>query len=290
MSWRTVIISGRSKLDFRMGYLVVRGAELKRVFIEEIAVLVIENPTVSLTGCLIKELTEHKVKLIFCDEKHNPIGELVPHHGSHDSSLRIKAQAHWKDETKALVWQRIIREKIGKQAEFLSELGREREAALLKSYLPQIEPGDATNREGHAAKVYFNALFGMDFTRGQECPTNAALNYGYSMLLSTVNREVCANGCITQLGVFHDNQYNHFNLSCDLMEPFRILVDRAVYGMETGDFGQTQKYDLWKILNETVVVDRAQQTVMNAIRISVRSAINALNDDTPEKLKFYELK
>lgn len=50
MSWRTVIIEGRCKLDYRMGYMVVRAAEVKRVFLEEIAVLVVENPAVSLTG------------------------------------------------------------------------------------------------------------------------------------------------------------------------------------------------------------------------------------------------
>ena len=62
------------------------------------------------------------------------------------------------------------------------------EAEQLYEYINEIEFGDATNREGHAAKVYFNALFGMDFTRSAENVTNAALNYGYSLLLSTFNR------------------------------------------------------------------------------------------------------
>lgn len=35
---------------------------------------------------------------------------------------------------------------------------------MLKQYIEEIELGDKTNREGHAAKVYFNALFGMDFS------------------------------------------------------------------------------------------------------------------------------
>ena len=76
------------------------------------------------------------------------------------------------------------------------------EADLLYQYINEIEFGDVTNREGHAAKVYFNALFGMDFTRSAENVTNAALNYGYSLLLSTFNRCVVANGYITQLGAF----------------------------------------------------------------------------------------
>ncbi len=86
MSWRTVIISNQSKLDFKMGYLVVRGEETKRVLVDEIAILLIENPAVSLTGCLVEALMEKKVRVIFCDSKRNPTAELVPHHGSHDSS------------------------------------------------------------------------------------------------------------------------------------------------------------------------------------------------------------
>ena len=49
MSWRVVVIESQSKLDYKMGYLVVRGLETKRVLLDEIAVLLIENPAVSMT-------------------------------------------------------------------------------------------------------------------------------------------------------------------------------------------------------------------------------------------------
>lgn len=88
------------------------------------------------------------------------MAELHPYNGSHDCSRKIKAQTAWSDEAKGLVWADIISEKIRKQAAFLEELGKERESELLRSYLGQIEWYDASNREGHAAKVYFNAVFG----------------------------------------------------------------------------------------------------------------------------------
>lgn len=131
MSWRTVVITNRCKLDYRMGYMVIRGDEIKRVFADEIAVLVIENPAVSFTGCLMETLIEKKVKVIFCDSKRNPVSELVPHHGSHDSSLKIRMQASWSEEVKNAVWTEIVSEKIRKQAEFLFELKMEREYELL---------------------------------------------------------------------------------------------------------------------------------------------------------------
>lgn len=287
MSWRTVIIASQAKLDYKMGFLVVRGEETKRIVIDEIATLLIENPAVSLTGCLIEALIEQKVKVIFCDSKRSPTAELVPHHGSHDSTAKIRAQAAWEPSVKALIWQEIISEKIRKQAAFLDELGKEREAGLLASYIGQVELLDATNREGHAAKVYFNALFGMEFTRSAETPVNAALNYGYSLLLSAFSREVSANGYLTQLGIFHDNMFNHFNLSCDLMEPFRILVDRYVYDSGVAEFTKEEKHGLWSLLEKRVRIDDARRTVSDAIRIYTRSVFDAICDADPSKIKYY---
>lgn len=228
MSWRTVVITSRCKLDYKMGFMVVRAEETKKIFLDEIAVLIIENPAVSLTGCLLEALTDKKIRVIFCDAKRNPNAELVPYFNSFDCSRKIKAQINWSNSFKGRIWADIVAEKIRKQADFLEELQNNNQATLLRSYLSEIELWDKTNREGHAAKVYFNALFGADFTRSEENAVNAALNYGYSIVLSAFNREIVAQGYITQLGIFHDNMFNYFNLSCDLMEPFRVLVDRKV--------------------------------------------------------------
>lgn len=289
MSWRTVIIERRCKLDYRMGYMVVRGQEVKRIFLEEIALLVIENPAISLTGCLLEQLVNQKIRVIFCDQKRSPFAELVPHHGCHDSAGRIKGQIQWTAEAKGRVWQSIIREKIKKQADFLNDLCKDREYELLIGYLPQILPHDATNREGHAAKVYFNALFGMDFTRGMECPVNAALNYGYSVLLSAFNRELSAMGLLTQLGVHHDNRFNHFNLSCDLMEPWRILVDRRVVEMAPETFETEHKRKLWQVLNDSVRINATTQTVLNALRIYARTVAEALATGEASGIAHYSL-
>ena len=289
MSWRVVVIESQSKLDYKMGYLVVRSLDTKRILLDEIAVLMIENPAVSLTGILMEELIVRKVKVIFCDTKRNPIAELIPHHGSHDSSAKIRVQITWNQITKDNIWRDIVSEKIRKQADFLQEIGHEEQAVMLSEYTGQIELADATNREGHAAKVYFNALFGMDFTRSADTPINAALNYGYSMILSAFNREVCANGYLTQLGIFHDNMFNHFNLSSDLMEPFRVLVDRMVYQMQPIEFGKEEKHEMWKLLDQKVEIDGQNQFVMNAIKIYTKSVLDAINEGDSSGMKFYNM-
>ena len=95
MSWRTVVIANRCKLDYELGCMVVRGESTKRLYLDEIAVLMIESTAVALTEYLITELVNRKIKVIFCDEKRNPCAELVPYAGSHDSSRKIKIQMAW---------------------------------------------------------------------------------------------------------------------------------------------------------------------------------------------------
>lgn len=286
MSWRTVVISSNAKLDYQLGYLVVRKDVTTKIHLSEIAILMIESTAVSLTASLLNELVKYKVRIIFCDEKRNPSSELFPYYGSHDTSIKVRKQIQWTADTKTRVWTEIVTEKIRKQMEFLRELNHE-EADLIASYLTEIEFGDSTNREGHAAKVYFNSLFGMSFTRGEDSPINAALNYGYSIILSAVNREIAINGYMTQMGVFHDNMFNPYNLGSDLMEPFRVLVDRAVYKMQPDIFEHEEKMKMIDVLNSEVYVEGRKEHVSNAIKLYVRSIFEALEDDDISLIKFY---
>lgn len=289
MSWRTVIVSSISKLDYSMGYLVIRNETTSRIHIDEISILLIENPAISITGFLLEALIEKKIKVIFCDSKRSPVSELVPHHGSHDSSAKIRIQMGWDDNTKGIIWREIVTEKVFKQAELLDDIEKKEESSLLRSYTEQVELFDKTNREGHAAKVYFNALFGMSFTRSALNPINAALNYGYGIILSSFNREISSNGYLTQLGIFHSNVFNHFNLACDFMEPFRVLVDRRVVAMKPEKFDTDEKHILWEMLSDTIIIDSTKQIIQNAIKIYTKSLFDAINEKDPSKIKFYTI-
>ena len=288
MSWRTVVVTGCAKLDYRMDYLVVRKKEdTYRVNISEINTLIIESTAVSLTSMLLCELSKKKVKIIFCDEKHNPNSELISYYGSHDTSVKIKNQIAWDSYVKEQVWSEIVTDKIRKQMEHLCQRGKMEQADLLRAYMRDVQLGDVTNREGHAAKVYFNALFGMDFTRSEDNNINAALNYGYGIILSCFNREIVSNGYITQIGVFHNNMFNPFNLASDFMEPFRILIDKKVYDMNLECFEHDEKMEILSVLNDQVTIDCKENYVNNAIKIYCKSLFDALNERDISLVKMY---
>lgn len=288
MSWRTIVISRRAKLDYQLGYMVVRNEEITKIHLSEISTVLVESTAVSLTASLLSELTKKKIKVIFCDEKRNPSSELVGYYGSHDTSNKVRKQIQWSSGMKEAVWTEIVTDKIRKQKELLENLGKE-ESELLDSYLREIQWNDETNREGHAAKVYFNALFGVSFTRTADSLINAALNYGYSIILSAFTREVTANGYITQLGLFHDNMFNQFNLASDLMEPFRILIDWKVVHMKLQQFEHEEKMQLVNMLNHEVKIDGKVQYVNNAIKIYCKSIFDALNENDSSLIRFYKV-
>lgn len=287
MSWRTVCITQRCKLEYRMGYMVVRSEEIQRVHLNEIAVLIIESTSISLTAALLNELNKQKIKVIFCDEQHNPHSEMVSYHGSYNSSKCVRDQVKWDSDLKVQIWQNIVRDKITKQAQILQNNSCVAEASLLKSYITQVELGDNSNREGHAAKVYFNALFGKSFSRDKVCLVNSALDYGYSILLASFNREIHALGRLTQLGIWHDNTFNFFNLSSDLMEAFRPLVDSFVLSNGFSPNSEEEltsdiRHSLLTILERNLMVNGMVYKLPNAIRIYANKIIQVLDENSFE--------
>lgn len=291
MSWRVVVVSSRAKLDYKMDYLVVRTEnDVKRIHLDEISVLMIETTAVSLTAYLMCELVKRKVNIIFCDEKRLPLASVASFYGSHDTSLKYRTQIAWDSEIKDFVWAEIVRAKIRGQCAVLSSFNKNG-SELLKSYLSQIDPGDTTNREGHAAKVYFNSLFGNEFSRSLDNNINAALNYGYGILLSSVAREIVACGYFTQLGIFHNNMFNHYNLASDLMEPFRVFTDITALNTDLTNFEHEQKMEFVKMLNNEIRIDSKVNVMTNAIKIYVKSIFDTINERNISLIKFpdYEL-
>ena len=287
MGFRTVLIKNRSKLDLRMNYLVCRNDTETKVFIPEISNLILESTAISLTTALLSELSKNNVKIIICDEKHNPESELVSYYGHYNCVKNITKQINWDNTIKGKIWQEIIKNKILQQSKLLAEYKFIKESKMLDKYFNEVEFNDKTNREGHSAKVYFNAIFGNEFARRDNTHINRALNYGYAILLSCFNRELVKLGYLTQLGIWHCNEFNYFNLSSDFMEPFRPLVDRIALKLQTNE--NDYKMQMLEIFNCQLKINGKKQFLENAISVYCRNLLDALNDKNEAKIKFYEI-
>lgn len=278
MAFRDVVIASPCKLSYKGGYLVVRKEDdTAKVHLSEISSVVLQTNQVYISAYLLSELAKAKVSFVVADEKRNPIGQYLPLYGAHNTSKRIGEQLEWTEPAKKRVWQRVVRDKIAHQSRILNARASEEEGELVAALVPEVRSGDTTNREAYAARVYFRALFGQGFSRDDDTPVNAALNYGYGILLSAVNREIVARGYLTQCGICHRSEFNQFNLSCDLMEPFRPIVDRLVFDNIDGDFTRDDKYLLIDMMNQCIPYRGGSYRVGSVVGLYVRDCLSALN-------------
>lgn len=278
MSFRTIVITKQSKLSYKNRFLVVKQEDdEKYIHLSEIDTIIVDSISTVITSYLLKELSDNKINIIFCDEKHNPFGEISSYYSRHNTSKQIKKQIAWKQKDKNVLWQKIIRNKILNQATLLKKIKCSKYKMLL-DYIDEIEIGDKTNREGHAAKVYFNLLFGNDFIRHNDDNINSALNYGYAILLSTINKEVIANGYLTQLGINHKNEFNQFNLSCDLMEPFRVIIDNFVYFNKERELDTNYKMDIVNIFNQPYKFQNKSYSLKDVIKFYVKKTLDSVEN------------
>lgn len=289
MSFRTVVISRQSKISYKNRFLVVKkDNDEKYVHLSEIDTIIVDSISVSISTYLLKELSDNKINIIFCDDKHNPFGELSSYYSRHNSSKKIKEQITWKVSSKDELWSRIVKNKIINQALLLRKIKSDKYNLVL-SYVDDVKTGDKTNREGHAAKVYFNALFGNTFVRNDSDEINAALNYGYAILLSTVNKEVISNGYLTQLGIHHKNEFNQFNLTCDLMEPFRIIIDNFVYYNQNRKLDKDYKLDIVNIFNNYFLYQNKKYILKDIIKMYIKNTLDCIDNlDNYKEFIYYE--
>ncbi|MDT2597778.1 type II CRISPR-associated endonuclease Cas1 [Enterococcus dongliensis] len=280
MGWRTIVVNTHSKLAYKNNHLVYKSAsQTEMIHLSEIDVLLLETTDIMITTMLIKRLVDENILILFCDDKRLPIGKLLPFYGRHDSSLQLSRQLNWTLEQKGIVWTEIISQKILNQCQVLMELEFQEKTKALINLHNELEIFDSSNRKGHAARIYFNTLFGNDFSRDSENAINAGLNYGYTLLMSIFAREIVKCGCMTQFGLKHANQFNDFNLASDLMEPFRPIVDQIVYANRTDEF-KVIKRAIFELFTNQYVYNSKTMFLTNIVSDYTKKVVKVLNEES----------
>ena len=291
MSFRSIIIQSRSKLEYSLNYLVVnKGSEVKRILLDDIKLIVIDTMQVSMTSALISECLNKKIKICFSNQQHNLIGEITPYKNNYYSKRKLKEQLLYDEVINDYLWQLIVKEKLINQARNVSLINDKNTFDLIKSYMGEVKKGDSTNREGLAAKAYFRSIFGTGFTRDNEFYNeNKYLNYGYSIILSSFNRAIKSLGYYTELGIHHNGDTNSFNLSCDFMEPLRPLVDSLVIKEIVNE--DNFKLEFINLLSKEVIYRNRKCFLDNAIEDYCEDLFSFLRNGVISEVDFikYEL-
>ncbi|HJE96726.1 MAG TPA: type II CRISPR-associated endonuclease Cas1 [Ligilactobacillus acidipiscis] len=279
MGWRSVIITQHAKLSYSSRMMTVQNRDgINQIPIEDINLLLINTTQAVITSSLISHLAKNEVKVIFSDDMHEPICETVGYYPSTRDIDLLEQQVNWTVQKRETLWTKIIFAKIQNQIKVLMSYGENVDE--INDELEKIEMNDFTNREATVARKYFPLLFETNFVRRNNSPINAALNYGYSILLSTVNQEVVSNGYLTYIGIHHHSEENMFNLSSDLMEPFRPVIDYWVAGQKFYELTPDVKYGLVELLSLEIIFNGKKMLLKNAISEYVRNCLNFLSGNS----------
>lgn len=293
MGYRVIYIE---KCEYLRLYLDNLKVEVKKdtllIPVSDIQILVIDNYQSNLSVPLINKLTDNNVCTIICGVDHLPKSYILPMNGHFSSSGNLARQINWKQERKDVMHARIVQMKILNQIEILKTNNKSFDVEKkLYEFVDSVEMGDCTNREGLAAKMYFRELFGHDFIRFEEDVVNAGLNYGYAIFRSLITSIIVAKGYIANLGIFHKGKQNMFNLSDDIIEVFRPIVDNYVFNNMMDDiiFKQEHREALIQLTNKKISIDGRKQTVANAISFYLDSIFNYLNEESDSQQVLFPL-
>ena len=228
-AWKTIQITKPCSLRIDNGNLVVEDDKYRfKLSLEDTDSIIFEGDRFTLSAKVLAALSRYKIATLFCDEYYMPSAILHPYHQSSLATTTLKAQLAIDDAFRDRLWQELIRVKITLQADVAEHFKKPIEK--LRHYAEEIRPGDPYRTEAKSARLYWQMLFD-DLKRESDSLDirNQALNYAYAVLRSLVTRDLAAAGFLPALGLWHDNRYNAFNLSDDLMEPMRPIVDAAIY-------------------------------------------------------------
>lgn len=249
--------------------------------IEDIGCVVLENQMISITLPLLNALVSNNVAVILCDERQMPSAMLQPLESNSTQAESLKSQLSVTEPQKKQAWKQIVEAKIANQAAVLDKYGKN--GTCLKPLSANVRSGDPENREGLAAKLYWNRLFGAGFKRDRYGePPNSLLNYGYAILRAAVARALLGSGLMPNIGIFHKNRYNAFPLADDIMEPYRPYVDDIVYYLyDSGckEVNKESKLTLMKLLVCDVVVGKVTRPLQIALTFTSASLAKYFNGD-----------
>ena len=234
---RTLCFSNPAYLSMKNKQLVVRleirgddPGQQTTIPIEDIGMVVLDNPQITLSHGLMAALLDNNASVITCDERHMPVGLMLPLEGHTVQSERFQDQLSASPPLRKQLWQQTVQQKILNQAALLRELYNV-ETGNMQQWANEVRSDDSTNLEGRAAAFYWSQMFPeiRGFTRGRDgLYPNNFLNYGYAVLRAVIARALVSSGLLPTLGIHHHNRYNAYCLADDIMEPYRPFVDRLV--------------------------------------------------------------
>jgi CRISPR-associated protein Cas1 len=254
---------------------------IRTIPVEDIGFVLLENQQICITLPLLNALADNNAAVIVCTDKMMPNAMLLNLDSNSVQGERYRDQINASEPLKKNLWKQTVEAKIRNQAALLDKL--DKDGSQLKPYWQNVKSGDADNREGIAAKIYWDALFGDDFMRYRSgVSPNEMLNYGYTVLRAAVARSLMGTGLFPAFGIYHRNRYNAFPLADDIMEPYRPYVDEIVFDLYANgeqELNKDVKAELLKFLYVDTVFDKVTRPLDLGLSVTTSSLAKCFSGD-----------
>ncbi|KUJ74578.1 hypothetical protein AVO42_04050 [Thiomicrospira sp. XS5] len=234
------LLSRGEKLSFKNDNIVIKDQDGKirhqstcyRLF----AVIIVGHA--SITSGLIQRAQKYGFTIILTTHGLSPYASF---HAKADGNVLLRKKQY--DYQSLEIAQHLIYNKIDQQMSALNRI-RKKSSELkqaikdLKGYRDRL-PDDSHNLqeilglEGIASRVYFKQIFAEHDWQGRkprakQDPTNTLLDIGYTLLFNVIECLLNLYGFDVYKGVYHQEFYQRKSLVCDIVEPFRPIIDYRI--------------------------------------------------------------
>jgi len=199
-----------------------------------LALFIIGNTTI--TSPLIEKCRRYNVAISLMKPSLRQIAFLSE---PAEANYRLRQRQYSVNLDDITIAKRIVKNKISNQRDLLSR-SRKKDSlttSAMEYCDTALDTVDGLNDykslmgiEGSVSKIYFSAYFnGLNWKRrvphAHIDPINTMLDIGYTLLFNFVEIFVRMFGFDLYIGVYHRQWFRRKSLICDLMEPFRCIVD-----------------------------------------------------------------
>ncbi len=295
MSYKTLLITSPCSLNIKDNQLCHKQSGEEVTFsLEDIEAIVMENNQSSITSLTLAKLAENNIAFFSCNEYHMPNGILTPFFNNARAAGTAHSQVNMKRNLADRLWQQIIIYKLKNQANVLKSF-KNGSYIKLNNLAKMVKTGDEGNKESIGARLYWQELLGKDFTRRQETKINKALNYGYAILKGIIARDLASMGFIPTIGLHHSNKLSQDNLTFDIIEPYRPILDHFIFSniehlkMETVELISQEKLKILEFLDTNCSYNKQQIKITDGVKLTVSSLLNSIKENDYKLLTYPKL-
>jgi CRISPR-associated protein Cas1 len=264
--------------------------------------VVVDSLTGSISFEALRFLAVHDIRVTLLRWNGTVLSTILPR-GPSNGELRVAQIATYQNPERRLrIAREFVREKVEKTvqlAEFLNRtfpvstdpIRKEAESGYRSSL------NDLRMYEGRVAQAYWREYAKAievllpksgfvsrrspqrSWNNSAADPTNALLNYGYSLLESGCRSAIVSIGLLPEIGFLHEVAHSKLPLVYDLQEPFRWLVDLSVLEVlrdgklaRRRDFIVTENYHIrLRPTAATALIDRVSANLNRKVELKGRS-------------------